>query len=1080
MAYNVFAVSVDFYDEQQNNGSAVGMRIRVNNDSGAPITDAKLRYYFRRSSSQYAVDGYYLAGATMAVNDMNDGLAYIELDIPSIPQGYFPDLAGFSLVLHHADWLPWEKDSDYSYIGASGFTENSRIVLLSGDEIVYGEPPVSASRPRQSRLTFSGIKFSDNSWIEIRNIGSSTAQMADYSLVVGDNIVCSVGSDSLDVGEMMRICQNRADCDSVEKSIVIPGFVWNDSGEVFLKRDSTLVSYMAWGQPGSRADEAAELGLWEDPRAYFPSAIHVEELNANYNRNVFFRLMPQKDASDIGNWFSFSSNDDLARIFPTPLPVRLSANRPVIKRIPGENDILFSWAPVNGIGEYRFILRDRNQNVIFDRRTANTSLSLPLVQGDYSWTVLGGDGYDASGRQYENADGSFSSQIFENIGIEDADINTGIYRQLQIHQIAARRDTRMLNLGYMEDSYLYSWDRPNLDATGYEPQEDSRCWVVAVEVLNHYYGGNLTQDEIAYRTNFREDDPLLSPLFKDGAVMANKETGELTGKIAKAMRWTLRTDELGYHAGAPSYAVVRNAIDNGKPVYVGFHEHAMVIYGYVGDADNYAYYYAFMDNDGHVGNSLFYDKPILEYAIPDVVYGDVEMTDARIYMDSDFDGITDFEEEERFHTDPYLADTDNDGIEDKREIYDYTVAAENTAKLLSNPYHRYVEGSDGKMHENPIYETFNKIYNKADYDKDDVYAERDPDNDGDGIEDGLKGGANVIRMDVPEDYTIFGREYVRINDGVKCFNTQAESDSYCNVASSDENIFSYDLSYEPVNIGARAHVGKVDFRVAATLKGHSVKKLKSTVRSSAVVHGGVSVFAAPKLYGSPEFSDLVNRLGSIEEAQIAYLQLFDIADYFTVQQGASIEGEARLLHQQDWKRDYTYEFDCAVPKISESRNKVVRNGETYRLSDGDAFSTLRVESGATLIVEAGTMYVDKLLQVEPGATVYFAEPGKGTVLHTNGKIIWRPYNSIDPSDTQYWVNAARGFKLAHHSSQGFYIEGQWAGTIFAPKAKVVLGQVNKTVYGRFLARDVIVHQYARVFRVDFDPVDAMQVADVAY
>lgn len=109
MAYNVFAVSVDFYDEQQNNGSIVGMRIRVNNDSGAPITDAKLRYYFHRSSSQYAVDGYYLAGATMSVNDMNDGLAYIELDIPSIPQGYFPDLAGFSLALHHADWSPWEK-----------------------------------------------------------------------------------------------------------------------------------------------------------------------------------------------------------------------------------------------------------------------------------------------------------------------------------------------------------------------------------------------------------------------------------------------------------------------------------------------------------------------------------------------------------------------------------------------------------------------------------------------------------------------------------------------------------------------------------------------------------------------------------------------------------------------------------------------------------------------------------------------------------------------------------------------------------------------------------------------------------
>lgn len=36
--------------------------------------------------------------------------------------------------------------------------------------------------------------------------------------------------------------------------------------------------------------------------------------------------------------------------------------------------------------------------------------------------------------------------------------------------------------------------------------------------------------------------------------------------------------------------------------------------------------------------------------------------------------------------------------------------------------------------------------------------------------------------------------------------------------------------------------------------------------------------------------------------------------------------------------------------------------------------------------------------------------------------------------------------------------------------------MNKTIYGRILARDVVVHQYAKVYRVDFNPTDAMQVA----
>lgn len=67
LASQAFAVSVDFYDEQQNNPSATGIRLRINNDSNSPISNAKLRYYFHKSSQPYAVDGCYLANAAMTV-----------------------------------------------------------------------------------------------------------------------------------------------------------------------------------------------------------------------------------------------------------------------------------------------------------------------------------------------------------------------------------------------------------------------------------------------------------------------------------------------------------------------------------------------------------------------------------------------------------------------------------------------------------------------------------------------------------------------------------------------------------------------------------------------------------------------------------------------------------------------------------------------------------------------------------------------------------------------------------------------------------------------------------------------------
>ncbi len=44
-----------------------------------------------------------------------------------------------------------------------------------------------------------------------------------------------------------------------------------------------------------------------------------------------------------------------------------------------------------------------------------------------------------------------------------------------------------------------------------------------------------------------------------------------------------------------------------------------------------------------------------------------------------------------------------------------------------------------------------------------------------------------------------------------------------------------------------------------------------------------------------------------------------------------------------------------------------------------------------------------------------------------------------------------------------------ARSIFAPNADLILGQSNKKLYGRFLGRNITVHQYATVYSVNFNP-----------
>lgn len=66
----------------------------------------------------------------------------------------------------------------------------------------------------------------------------------------------------------------------------------------------------------------------------------------------------------------------------------------------------------------------------------------------------------------------------------------------------------------------------------------------------------------------------------------------------------------------------------------------------------------------------------------------------------------------------------------------------------------------------------------------------------------------------------------------------------------------------------------------------------------------------------------------------------------------------------------------------------------------------------------------------------------------------------------------RRFKLIQYGKQPMYVEGEWAGTIHALNAHLVLRQTIKTLYGRFLGNKVTVHQNTDVYRVDFNPIQS--------
>jgi hypothetical protein len=468
----------------------------------------------------------------------------------------------------------------------------------------------------------------------------------------------------------------------------------------------------------------------------------------------------------------------------------------------------------------------------------------------------------------------------------------------------------------------------------------------------------------------------------------------------------------------------------------------MVIYGYVGEADAYYYEYANGDNNGHSTSSLGNTSEISDYWIPEVT-GKARNSDARISIDSDSDGLVNFDEEERFGTDPYSFDSDNDGIDDKTEIFSYTY------KIAKKDVSKYIQ-------------------EKADYDNDGIRAEKDPDSDGGGIIDGLEdlnsnglydNGESIVLderddvgdhliLDIPDDYTLYALGSLRINDGVKCYNRIDEDQPSCNVASFESSLLKtfFPNRYSLV-LGARSFIGSANSRGTVF------------IRSGAHVYGNLNIY-------------VMSNPAAFYEISGSFLNL---NDYLTSQASSVIYGSSSLQYVGDWPNSYLFSLP---DKINGKGKIVVKSGETFYLRDDFACDTLKVENGATLVVEPGEMYVYSLLLLEANSRIEFSQPGVSSILHIAGNCIWRPYRSESITDLNYWTSVAKGFKMIQHSSKKLFIEGPWGGTIYAPLSELILGQATKAVYGRFLGKKITVHQYTKVFRVDFLPNISLEVAQL--
>ncbi|MBR4916352.1 MAG: hypothetical protein IKZ45_04655 [Fibrobacter sp.] len=1037
----LFALSVDFKDEQVYNSSMLALRMRVVNELGTPLRNIKLRYLFtKKSEKQIVLDTGYTAGARVSLEIVNDTLGYVEIQIDSIIQGFFPNSSGFYQGLHYSDWSALEKQSHPSYINVSDFIENSNVLLYRDDVLVYGNAPFfPVEKPK---LKIVGFQPEGNAWIDIKNYGHERVSLNGVSLTGLDSVEHDLGTISLDTGEIIRVCKWDSACGEFEKKIILPSFPWDSVGEAMLKRDSVYLAYIPWGREGVFADEAVSAGVWKQKEDYFASAEKKEYYPVQYVENAFYRVRENERGAKTDDWFSYTDRDNPSTVQFAPSPVKLTMVDSVNYRLTENDSVTFKWIPVERVRQYKVVIRNLMNNVVREITTSGTSVNVFLEDGNYSWLVYCGEYVDEDGN-IRIIESNGISPFSPNMALISKNVDVNVWNALNIDTIVGFKDTRFLFLGYGQKSAEYKWDALHTENPFYS--NSYRCWLVASQLMNHIYGGNITQDEILYAVRFNNAEPLISPFFPVGADPEED---------VNALKFALNTDSVFRYEGAPSYEIVRNEIDNGRPIYIGtvywskndslWKGHAMVVYGYVGDRSNYAFLYAFGDNLGMLTNSIAKPDSIEYYILTKPVYGSVAFHDSRLDVDSDGDGITDFDEEERFGTNPYDYDTDGDGKDDKKEIFDYTVKS------------RYDE-SLARTFPDIAHAVQIKILEKSDADNDSIRAESDNDDNNNGINDGLEGetALSIDDMNVPLDYTLFARGHLVVNDGVECYDSDAMENVFCRIGTGGKNIFSYNSSRTSLLLGVGVHVGTVDAHLSTSDTG------KVFLRNSAVIHGDLNMYVLP---ANAQVTTVVDGLGSYEK-------------HLKRQSNVVVLGNINLKYNAYFpNRDGSWEgnYQCNLSNIDSvqyGNNKVVKNGETFVLLDGAAYKSLKVESGGTIVFSSGEFFIDSLLQLESNSKIDFLIPGESSILHLNGKIIWRPNSDYSLTNSVYWSNVARGFKLVQHSSKFMYIEGFFGGTIYAPLSKLILGQVHKRLYGRFFAKDITVHQYTKMIRVDYNPIE---------
>lgn len=756
-------------------------------DSCAGPGDELCRFTVQCDSSLFAIPN--VASVSFPFNCCIDGPFYVGLEYSDTGSGTFPSIvfdnsapvpACENWGFWSGSWFEWydywtAPEPGYPIIWVDGETQSS----TCASRIVINEVQAYPFAQIQNRQEYSyafielynagAFSSSISSWDLRKADGTSIASLPSVILKPGDffTVNFGIGTDDLDLTDGVGSYYTNGDSvvflttsDGVALHIgPSPGDIIIDA--TFWSRDGSTPS-------GASYSDAVAAGLWSSGD-YF-------DIDSTHQFSTYGLCADGADHDISTDWREFGWGEYALSWTGPQNPLQIS---------PPNGGLLDQYAHVLTWGNRPFadsflVEVDTNPSflspAILSTTTDTTMSASALADGIYYWRV----------RVFEGVFLSLPYATYEFLkdataksgGTSRVSIQLGVARQIQ------HKDTRLLCIyehpagqrpGCAEMAGANGpWDNAHATAAAHVLGCEHCSWYctrAVIAMINNYFGGDLSQDRISYELFFDDDPGPEADLGHNYGTLPGSSGGAHgLGERWQIYEWAIGT-AVTRRAGKPPFDTIKAHIDAGRPIFIDGQAHSTLVYGYYYDnpmgpnpipavyihnpwpgTSGFSTYNTWTPDGAGWGNGGY-------FVIPDGYDSSNAINqEAAVTLDTDGDGVMDFDEKvvRDFHSVHNDKDTEDDQIEDKDEIRNYT-------------FHDQAGYHPG--HENDA-------LNFPDIDGDGLRAENDCDSDNDSDFDGGEDINGDGHNPVPSAGNVCNRETCQFDLDEFCIKVAVDKDVY--------------------------------------------------------------------------------------------------------------------------------------------------------------------------------------------------------------------------------------------------------------------------------------------------------------